>query len=92
MTVKLYTIPTCLICATYESVLREFCLELKYAFEVYNIDADPILSIQYLREYRECAHAIPFFAIYDDAQDRINCFSGALESSELYRTLLKNGR
>ena len=92
MTVKLYTIPTCFACSLYESTMRQCCLDLQYSLETYDIDADPVLSVQYLQEYRACADAIPFFAIYDDEMDRINCFSGILDRTELYRILLKNVR
>lgn len=91
MRIKAYTILTCPTCAAYIDMLRQFCIDYNYSLEVYDIDSDPILSVQYLREYRHCSTSVPFFAIYDEDDTRINCFSGILEKDDLERILLKYG-
>lgn len=91
MTLKLYTIKTCDACLKYEITLGKLCSSLDIRFETYDIDSDPILSVEYLREYRHCAQAIPFFGIYDADSNRINCFSGIIEDYKLELLLIKYG-
>lgn len=89
MTIRLFTIKTCPSCLKYESTLGELCCRLGLSLESYDIDSDPILSVQYLREYRHCAASIPFFAVYDSDGVRVNCFSGIIPEPELELLLIK---
>lgn len=81
--IKVYTIPTCPLCATYLVTLHAFCYSHDIILEVYDIDSDPIESVKYLREYRGCSTSIPFIGIYDAAGSRINCISGIHSAAEL---------
>lgn len=81
--IKVYTIPTCSLCATYLATLRAFCCQHNITLEVYDIDSDPIESVKYLREYRGCSTSIPFIGIYDSDGTRINCISGIHTADQL---------
>lgn len=81
--IKVYTIPTCLLCAVYVSTLRNFCKRHSLNLEVYDIDSDPVESVKYLKEYKGCSTSIPFIGIYDIHGTRINCISGTYSPEEL---------
>lgn len=87
MTIKLYTIKTCPSCLEYESTLSGICRMFNISLETYDIDHDPIASVQYLQEHKHCAKSIPFFVIYDHDHMRINCFSGILKTDHLIKII-----
>lgn len=75
----------------YVQLVKDTAEHLGYDVEVYDIDADPILSVKYLKQYRGYTNDIPFFAIYEN-DVMINCFGGILYEINLQSILTQYGK
>lgn len=75
----------------YVKRVKDTAEHLGYTYDIYDIDADPLLSVEYLKQYREYTNDIPFFAIYEN-DVMINCFGGILDQNNLQSILTQYGK